>query len=162
MSERVAGRKGKILVADDDLSIRLLVKAVLKRARYEVDTAANGREVLEKVGAAHYDVVVLDLMMPDVSGFEVLERIAPREPFFGKFVVIMSATSPEAIAKAASEKVFTAVRKPFEIADLVSMVDACIAACEGRLTVASDGALAGHRASSYAIPKTASCPPFAE
>lgn len=162
MSECVAAGKGRVLVADDDLSIRLLVKAVLKRARYDVDTATNGREVLEKIGAAHYDVLVLDLMMPEVSGFEVLERIAPREPFFARFVVIMSATSPEAIAKAASEKVFTALRKPFEIADLVSMVDACIAACEGRLTVVSDGATTGQRASSYAIPKTASCPPLAE
>lgn len=136
MSEGVAGKKGRILVADDDLAIRVLVKAVLKRARYDVDTASNGREALEKVAAAHYDVVVLDLMMPEVSGFEVLERLPPREPFFGKFVVIMSATSPEAMAKAASSKVFGTLRKPFDIAELVSKVDACIAAHEHRLPVA--------------------------
>lgn len=133
MSDSVAGKRRRVLVADDDTSIRVLVTAVLKRARYDVDTATNGRDVLEKVRAAPYDVVVLDMMMPEVSGFDVLKRLPPREPCRGKFVVIMSAISAEALAKIPRGNVFAALRKPFEIADLVSAVDACIAsACAAR------------------------------
>lgn len=128
MRDGAAATHRRVLVADDDPAILDLVRAVLKRARYDVDTAANGGEVLAKVTTTRYDVVLLDLMMPEISGFDVLERLPPRDPFLEKFVVIMSAMSPETIAKVAdAENVFAALRKPFEIDVLVSTVDACIA-----------------------------------
>ncbi len=136
MSKAAVAAKKRILVTDDDPSILRLVRAILKRADYEVDTAVNGREALEKIELTHYDVVVLDLTMPEVSGAEVLARLQVRDPK-PKFVVIMSAETPDVIAKnAESMNVFAALRKPFEIGDMIATVRACIAGRrDRRLTV---------------------------
>lgn len=138
MSKAAVAAKKRILVTDDDPSILRLVRAILKRADYEVDTAVNGREALEKIELTHYDVVVLDLTMPEVSGAEVLARLQVRDAK-PKFVVIMSAESPDVIAKnAESMNVFAALRKPFEIGDMIATVRACIAGRrDRRLTVRS-------------------------
>jgi two-component system, sensor histidine kinase and response regulator len=116
----------RILVADDDPSILRLVTEILKRANYEVDTAANGREALAKIEKTRYDVVMLDLMMPGVSGFDVLARLPVRRPQ-PRFVVIMSAAPPDVIANAVSLNVFAALRKPFELGEIITTVRACIA-----------------------------------
>ena len=117
----------KILVADDDPSILHLVTTLLRRAGYEVDTASGGREALEKSARTPYDAIVLDLMMPGVTGLDVLARLPIRSPR-PKFVVIMSASPPEVIAKAIGLNVFAALRKPFELQDMMSTVRACITA----------------------------------
>ncbi len=117
----------RILVADDDPSILRLVTTILKRADFAVDTAASGSDALDKIGLTQYDVVMLDLMMPGVSGFDVLARLPARgsQP---KFVVIMSAAPNDVIANAVTLNVFAALRKPFEIEEMVTTVRACIAA----------------------------------
>lgn len=116
----------RILVADDDPSILGLITEILKRANYEVDTAANGKEALAKIERTRYDVVMLDLMMPGVSGFDVLARLPVRRPQ-PRFVVIMSAAPPDVIANAVSLNVFAALRKPFELGEIITTVRACIA-----------------------------------
>jgi signal transduction histidine kinase len=116
----------RILVADDDPSILRLVAEILKRANYEVDTAANGQEALAKIERTRYDVVMLDLMMPGLSGFDVLARLPVRRPQ-PRFVVIMSAAPPDVIANAVSLNVFAALRKPFELGEIITTVRACIA-----------------------------------
>lgn len=127
MSEVAVTAQKRILVTDDDPAILRLVTAVLRRANYEVDTAAGGRDALEKIDLTQYDVVVLDLMMPEVSGFDVLARLQVRGPQ-RKFVIIMSAASHDVVANAVSKNVFAALRKPFEIDKMLATVRACIAA----------------------------------
>ena len=117
----------RILVADDDPSILRLVTAILRRSHYDVDTAVNGREALEKIERARYDVVMLDLMMPELSGIAALARLQVRDPR-PKFVIIMSAASSTVLAAAAGPNVFAALRKPFEIDELLATVRECIAA----------------------------------
>ena len=60
----------RILIADDDKNIRLLFKAVLEGAGYQTLTAENGREALEIMEHQHIDLVVLDIMMPQMDGYE--------------------------------------------------------------------------------------------
>jgi two-component system sensor histidine kinase/response regulator len=117
----------RILVVDDDPSILRLVETILKRADYEVDTAADGREALDMIERTPYDVVILDLMMPNVSGLDVLKRLPARGPK-PKFVIIMSASAPDIVAAAVNLNVFAALRKPFELDEMMAMVRACIAA----------------------------------
>ena len=124
---RAAITAKRILVVDDDPSILRLVETILKRADYEVDTAADGQEALEKIERTPYDVIVLDLMMPNVSGLDVLKRLPARGPQ-PKFVIIMSASPPDVVAAAVSLNVFAALRKPFELDEMMTMVRACIAA----------------------------------
>ena len=64
-----------ILVVDDDKNTRLLLKAVLEAANYSVTTASNGEEALEVMDRTHVDLVVLDVMMPKMDGYEFTETL---------------------------------------------------------------------------------------
>ncbi|OPX19401.1 MAG: two-component system response regulator [Desulfobacca sp. 4484_104] len=70
----------KILVADDEMSIRLLYSEELKDEGYEVLTAADGREALDIVEKNPLDLVILDIKMPEMSGIEVLRQIKEKNP----------------------------------------------------------------------------------
>ena len=115
----------RVLVTEDDPSIRRWLATILRRASYEVDTAANGDEAIEKTKKTHYDVIVLDLMMPVMTGFEVLSRLAIRKKK-PRFVVIMSAAPHNVIAKVNDASVFAALHKPSAISDIAATVRACI------------------------------------
>ena len=117
----------RILVVDDDDAIRRLVATILTREHYEVDTASGGREALEMIAKTSYDVVLLDLMMPDVNGRDVLKRLALRDPQI-KCVVIMSAASRFYVSGAMTPNVYATVSKPFELDALLDAVSGCLAA----------------------------------
>ena len=118
----------RILVVDDDAAILRLVSTILRRESYDVDTASGGREALSKVELTQYDVVVLDLMMPEVSGLDVLRRLDVGFPQI-KCVVLMSAASPLEIARLITPNVFASLRKPFDDIDhLIAAVRGCIEA----------------------------------
>ena len=117
----------RILVTEDDPSIRALLATILRHANYEVDTANNGQEAVRKASQTAYDVIVLDLMMPVMSGLEVLERLAERTPK-PRFVVIMSAASHDMVSRADCANVFAVLQKPSAITEIVATVGACIAA----------------------------------
>ena len=70
----------KILVADDEMSIRLLYSEELKEEGYEVYQAANGREALEIVDKVPLDLVILDIKMPEMDGIEALRQIKEKRP----------------------------------------------------------------------------------
>lgn len=70
----------KILVADDEMSIRLLYSEELKEEGYEVYLAANGKEALEIVEKVPLDLVILDIKMPEMDGIEALRQIKERQP----------------------------------------------------------------------------------
>jgi CheY-like chemotaxis protein len=70
----------KILVADDEMAIRLLYSEELKEEGYEVYTASNGREALEIIEKTPLDLVILDIKMPEMDGIEALRQIKERHP----------------------------------------------------------------------------------
>ncbi len=70
----------KILVADDEMSIRLLYSEELKEEGYEVYLASNGKEALEIVDKVPLDLVILDIKMPEMDGIEALRQIKERCP----------------------------------------------------------------------------------
>jgi CheY-like chemotaxis protein len=70
----------KILVADDEMSIRLLYSEELREEGYEVFTASNGKEALEVVNREPLDLIILDIKMPEMSGIEVLRQIKEKYP----------------------------------------------------------------------------------
>ena len=117
----------RVLVTEDDPSIRKLLATILRRASYDVDTAANGHDAVEKARETEYDVIVLDLMMPVMGGVEVMARLAVRTPK-PRFVVIMSAEPLDTIARAHGANVFATLHKPAAIEEIVATVGACIAA----------------------------------
>ena len=71
-----------VLLVEDDPDLRVLVRAVLRNLVSEIDEATSGDEAVEKVRARPYDVVLLDLMLPRLNGFEVYKAIQrmPKRP----------------------------------------------------------------------------------
>ena len=69
-----------ILVVDDDNAIRALLRTVLRKRGFRVETARNGLEALEKIGGTRYALVILDMMMPVMSGPDVLAWLAREAP----------------------------------------------------------------------------------
>jgi DNA-binding NtrC family response regulator len=71
--------KTKLLVADDEKNLRELYKTELEDEGYEVETAANAVEVLKLLESGEYDVIVLDIKMPGMSGIDLLQKIMARD-----------------------------------------------------------------------------------
>ena len=114
----------RVLVADDDQPIRRFIRAVLEREGLLVEEAADGRQALAKIRHDGYDAIVLDLMMPLVSGYDVLAEITRERPN-SKCVVIISAAAAREIEQADPSIVRAKLRKPFDIQDLVAAVHSC-------------------------------------
>jgi DNA-binding response OmpR family regulator len=114
----------RVLVIEDDPEIRRLVGAVLSTNGYSVDEADGGRAGLQKIGAEVYDAIVLDLMMPDVSGHEVLRAIHKLTPG-SKRVVVLSAAALQEMEKVDPSVVRAKLRKPFDISELLDAVKLC-------------------------------------
>jgi two-component system, OmpR family, alkaline phosphatase synthesis response regulator PhoP len=71
----MAAHQKKLLIAEDDSFLSKVMSSTLSEAGYEIDTATEGKTALEKIKANHYDLVLLDLIMPMMTGFEVLENV---------------------------------------------------------------------------------------
>lgn len=117
-----------ILVVEDDFAIRRLVRSVLERAGYRVDVAGDGLEAVLKLGVVDFDVIVLDLMMPNLDGFSLIETLAANDPGRLGRVIVTSAASPTVIRERLRGKPFDVLPKPFDIGDLAARVRACVAA----------------------------------
>jgi two-component system, OmpR family, response regulator CpxR len=123
----------RILVVDDDAAIRTLLFTILRRRGLAVDAAKNGVEALEKLGQCSYVLLLLDLMMPVMSGWEVLERLAGMDPARRPVVVVLTAgTEPRDVSP---EFVVGSVRKPFDVQLLVDTVTGCLSAVAPRQQV---------------------------
>jgi class 3 adenylate cyclase len=82
---------GRILVVDDNAGNRDMLSRRLEREGYSVDTAANGREALEKLEAGGFDLVLLDIVMPELDGFAVLQSIRANQRWKEVAVIMISA-----------------------------------------------------------------------
>ncbi|MGC9070733.1 MAG: response regulator transcription factor [Elusimicrobiales bacterium] len=80
----------KILVVDDDVIFRHLVKELLEDNGYEVHTAKDGVDGLEKLKIEKYDLVILDVNMPNLNGFETLSKIREDEELFDIPVIMLT------------------------------------------------------------------------
>jgi CheY-like chemotaxis protein len=116
----------RVLVADDDLSIRQLVCTIVKREGLEVDCVADGAEAIEKLGQHDYDVVLLDLMMPRVDGFGVVEYLRQNPPLHKPVVLVITAYADQKFKDIDPDIVSGVLRKPFEVAELGSLVRLCV------------------------------------
>src|SRR5689334_16683542 len=83
--------KARVLVADDDQSIRQLVCTVVKREKFDVDCVSDGLEAVEKLKQQDYAVILLDLMMPRLDGFGVIEYLKEHSPAQKPIVLVITA-----------------------------------------------------------------------
>lgn len=121
-----AAKPFRVLVADDDPNIRRLIVAALRREGYGFIEAANGKEALDVMRTQPPSVVVLDLMMPLVSGWDVL-RARAEDPELQKIpVIVVSANREPALATAMTAGICAFLPKPFDIGALSALVRSCM------------------------------------
>lgn len=111
-----------LVVDDDDLICRSIARAL--KTAYRVSTAMSGKEALERIVAGErFDVIVLDLMMPDMGGIQLVDELAAVAPDQLEAVILMTggAFTPDAIAFVATTAM-TVIDKPFDVATVKSIV----------------------------------------
>ncbi|HEX6639637.1 MAG TPA: response regulator [Thermoanaerobaculia bacterium] len=114
-----------VLVVDDDDAIRTLISRVLVRAEYDVAQAGNGSEALAKLRTRRFRTVVLDLMMPVMSGFELVEYLRTNDDAGSPCIVIVSAAGERDLQSITSPLVRSVLRKPFDLPELLAAVEKC-------------------------------------
>jgi two-component system response regulator PilR (NtrC family) len=135
----------RVLVADDDQSIRQLVVTIVRREGYEVDAAADGEEAIELLRKHEYSVLLLDLMMPRLDGFGVIDHLKAHPQSFKPVVLVITAYADQRFKEVDADVVAGVLRKPFEVAELGSLVQLCVNGINEelseKLTMSSDRAI---------------------
>ena len=118
----------KILVADDEPNIVAALEFLLQRHGFEVTVARNGEEALQLVESQSPDLVLLDVMMPVRSGYEVCRRIRERADWSHIKIIMLSAKGRDAeVSKGIAVGADLYITKPFSTRDLVDKVKALLA-----------------------------------
>jgi DNA-binding response OmpR family regulator len=113
----------KILIADDEPNIVAALEFLLQRSGYEVHVARDGEEALKLVEATHPDLVLLDVMMPQKSGYEVCMRIRERADWRHIKIIMLSAKGRDAeVSKGLSMGADIYVTKPFSTRELMDKI----------------------------------------
>ena len=119
----------KILIADDEPNIVTALEYLLQRRGYEVQTARNGEEALQRVESHRPDLVLLDVMMPLRSGYEVCRSIRERPELAGTKIVMLSAKGRDAeVTKGLALGADLYVTKPFSTRELLEKIEGLLAA----------------------------------
>jgi two-component system alkaline phosphatase synthesis response regulator PhoP len=114
-----------ILVVDDEASFREILEFNLKEAGYNVITASNGVEALDRVRKDHPDLVLLDGLLPKMHGFDVCKAIKADPEVRGTIVIIMTAVYKKIQYKYEVKEQFGAddfITKPFDLKDVMAMI----------------------------------------
>lgn len=119
MGTEQASPAKRVLVVDDEEDVQFLVKRILRDAGYEVDTAGDGGEAIERLKQSRPDLMVLDLMMPGIDGWGVLDHLQghPDPP---PVVVVTARADYQTFARSVREGVAAFVCKPFRFHELVA------------------------------------------
>jgi CheY-like chemotaxis protein len=112
------------LVAEDDEPIRSLLRVMLRREGFQVFEAADGFDAMEILSTKAIHLLVLDMMMPRLSGFEVIERLTAGPEMRPACIVVVSAT-PAAQLASVRERVNAVIGKPFDIETLRAVIRGC-------------------------------------
>lgn len=123
--EHIITKKSEsILVVDDSLFIRRQIKTILEPRNYRVESAANGSEALKKICKRVYDLIILDMELPDIHGLQLLERIRKDVRYFRIPIIVLSGTSNGQIVREILKNgANDYIRKPFVAEEFVLRID---------------------------------------
>jgi len=116
-------RRGHILVIDDEPLVAALMADILGLEGYEVDTAKNGREGVEKIAARSYDVILSDLRMPELDGVGLYRELEQQHPhLLPRLAFVSGTTEPPEYASFLERTGATVLGKPFGITEVHRLV----------------------------------------
>lgn len=117
-----------ILLVDDSITNQLLIQNIFIEEGYNVSVATNGKEALKILGKQTPDLILLDLMMPEMDGYQVMEEIEKNNLAKNIPIIMVSAkTNPVNIKKALSGGAVDYIKKPIDINDIVARVKKALA-----------------------------------
>lgn len=120
-------KQSKILIAEDELSLRTILKKLFQKKGFEVDTAGDGQVALSKLLEGAYDLAIVDIKMPSMTGLEVLDQLKKQK--LKTSIVIMTAQDTMRNAVDAMKKgAYDYITKPFELDELEMIVDKAVEA----------------------------------
>ena len=105
--------KPSLLIVDDDAPIRKLLERVAVRAGFEVGLARDGIEALERLAEKPYSIAIIDLMMPRLSGYDLVQKISTMNP--RPVIIVATAMTNADVAKIDDTLVRRVIRKPFDV-----------------------------------------------
>ena len=124
---KLDGSGRRILVIDDDLAIRVLLHAVLKRMKFDVELAEDGAAGLEKLQQnGNVDLILLDLMMPRLNGYEFIDAIGARFPEERPHIVVFTAAGKRGVDKIPPSAVCNSILKPFDLDTFIEIITECL------------------------------------
>lgn len=125
----------RILIADDDDSIRFVLQKLLEKDGFSVDAAKNGRETLERYQAQTYTVVFLDIIMPDANGLDLINELKDIDPN-SSIIIITAHGDTQTAIEAAKRHSYDYVTKPFDRQEIIDITNRAIeASTQARSTV---------------------------
>ncbi len=113
----------KILIADDEQDVVMILQSALKREGFEVITAADGQEAKEKIIGEAPDVVLLDLMMPRLNGWQVLEWLRREHRSNVPTIIISGKDEMGSIKKSYDLEADYYIIKPVKLADVLKGIE---------------------------------------
>jgi DNA-binding response OmpR family regulator len=123
---KIDGSGRRILVIDDDLAIRVLLEAVLTRVKFQVATAADGEAGLSMLDGNSYDLILLDLMMPKIDGYEFLRRVHEQKTGEKPHIIVFTAAGQRGIDKIPPDTVCASILKPFDLETFLELIESCL------------------------------------
>lgn len=120
MTPKIA--KKRILHVDDNDDTLKIVKIILENEGFEVTSASKGKEALKKVNLNNFALIILDVMMPDMSGWDLFTRIAKIKPDYKVIFLSILDISEEKIKELENNGIKDYIKKPFDNNDLVARV----------------------------------------
>src|ERR1041385_8819057 len=118
----------RALVVDDDEPIRTLLARIVEHEGFAVETAKDGGEAIKRIDSDGYDIILLDLMMPRVDGYQVLDHLRDEHPDLIPCTIVATAVPERDLRRQAISGVFKVHSKPFDIPQLVADIHSCAAA----------------------------------
>lgn len=115
--------KAKVLIVEDEMPLAMLMINVLSRLGFDVEFAANGKKALAIATQKRFDLITLDIQLPDMTGFEICSELKQRHISYKTPILFISASpSPEDIAEAKKRGAVDYMTKPFDVTDFVFRV----------------------------------------
>ncbi|MBO0910804.1 MAG: sigma-54-dependent Fis family transcriptional regulator [Acidobacteria bacterium] len=126
VNEAASAARGRVLIIDDEMEIRESLETLLEFEGYEVDSAANGAQGLAKLGGRPFDLVLLDLALPDRNGIELLPEIRALDPEVAVIMITAYGTVEDAV-RAMQSGATNFLQKPWDNEKLLADVRAAVA-----------------------------------
>lgn len=114
-----------VLIVDDLKALRDLLDAALRQAKLPAEAVGDGEAAIEKLSTREYRVMLLDLMMPGVSGWDVLDWLAKHPDRKPKTVIVVTAADREVMHRLNPDVTNAIIFKPFDVFEVTAYVKAC-------------------------------------